>query len=55
MRPEELKELKGDSSKIRTELRWVPEYTFETLMDEIIEYWIDKIKSGNNRLYWGKD
>jgi len=55
MRPEELKELKGDSSKIRTELGWVPEYTFETLMDEIIEYWIDKVKNGNNRLYWEKD
>ncbi len=31
---EELKYLKGDSSKIREELNWKPEYTFETLMDE---------------------
>jgi len=39
-RPEELPYLKGDSTKIRTELGWRPEYTFEMLMDEMIEYWI---------------
>ena len=38
LRPEELKYLKGDSSKIR-ELGWKPEYTFESMMDEMIEYW----------------
>ena len=40
MRAEELKYLKGDSSKIRKVLGWKPEYTFETLMDEMIEHWI---------------
>ena len=40
LRPEELKYLRGDSSKIREELNWKPEYTFETLMDEMIEFWI---------------
>ena len=39
LRPEELKYLKGDSSRIRA-LGWEPEYTFETLMDEMIEYWL---------------
>lgn len=38
-RPEELDYLKGDSTKIRTQLGWVPEYTFETMLDEMIEYW----------------
>ena len=38
-RPEELKNLKGDSSKIRSELGWEPKYTFETMIDEMIEYW----------------
>jgi len=38
-RPQELKYLKGDSSKIRKELGWVPSYTFETLLDEMIEHW----------------
>jgi GDPmannose 4,6-dehydratase len=40
LRPEELKYLKGDSTKIRTKLGWSPEYTFETMLDEMIEYWI---------------
>ena len=39
MRAEELKYLKGDSSKLRTVLGWKPKYTFETLMDEMIEHW----------------
>jgi len=44
LRPEELKYLKGDSSKIREELNWKPEYTFETLMDEMIEFWMKEFK-----------
>ena len=40
LRPEELKYLKGDSSKIRA-LGWEPEYTFETLMDDMIDHWIN--------------
>ena len=40
LRPEELNYLKGDSSSIRS-LGWEPEYTFETLMDEMIEHWLD--------------
>ena len=39
LRPEELKYLKGDSTRIR-ELGWAPEYTFETMMDEMIEHWM---------------
>jgi GDPmannose 4,6-dehydratase len=39
MRPEELKYLCGDSSDIRTVLGWKPAYTFETMLDEMIEYW----------------
>ena len=44
MRPEELKYLKGDSTKARTVLGWEPEYTFETLLDEMIDYWKEKIR-----------
>jgi len=40
MRPEDLKYLKGDSTKLRETLGWKPEYTFETLMDEMIEHWL---------------
>jgi GDPmannose 4,6-dehydratase len=44
MRPEELKYLKGDSTKIRETLGWKPEYTFETLMDDMIDGWMGKLK-----------
>ena len=37
-RPEELKDLKGDSSRIREELGWSETYTFESMMSEMIEY-----------------
>tara|TARA_R110002020_G_scaffold59538_4_gene162244 strand:+ start:940 stop:1926 length:987 start_codon:yes stop_codon:yes gene_type:complete len=40
MRPEELKYLKGDSSKARSVLGWKPKYTFETLLDEMIVHWL---------------
>ena len=39
MRPEELKYLCGDSSETRKTLKWEPEYTFETMLDEMIEKW----------------
>jgi GDPmannose 4,6-dehydratase len=39
MRPEELKYLKGDSSKAREILGWKPEYTFSSMIDEMIERW----------------
>lgn len=42
-RPEELPYLKGDSSRIRA-LGWKPEYTFESMMDEMIEHWKPWIK-----------
>lgn len=39
LRPQELPYLRGDSTKIRTELNWKPDYTFESLMNEMIEFW----------------
>jgi GDPmannose 4,6-dehydratase len=38
-RPQELEHLKGDSSKLRGLTGWSPKYTFETMMDEMINYW----------------
>lgn len=43
LRPEELPYLKGDSTRIRA-LGWTPEYTFETMMDEMIEYWMVQLR-----------
>jgi GDPmannose 4,6-dehydratase len=42
-RPEELDDLKGDPSKIKNELGWEQEYSFEDMIDEMIEYWDNKI------------
>ena len=39
MRQEELKYLKGDSSKTTKVLGWRPEYTFSSMIDEMIERW----------------
>mgnify|MGYP001397184740 FL=1 len=47
IRPEELDYLKGDSTKIRTQLGWEPEYTFETMLDEMIEHWLNFLKIKN--------
>jgi GDPmannose 4,6-dehydratase len=44
MRPEELKYLKGDSTRARQTFGWEPEYTFENLMDEMIEHWDEQIR-----------
>jgi GDPmannose 4,6-dehydratase len=40
-RPEELNNLKGDSSKLRKITGWKPKYTFESMLDEMIEYWLE--------------
>lgn len=37
-RPEETRHLKGDSSKLRKLIGWEPKYTYESLLDEMIEY-----------------
>ena len=44
LRPEELPYLKGDSTKIRTELGWKPTYTFKSMMEEMVDYWLDHFK-----------
>ena len=45
MRPEELPYLKGDSSKIRDKLNWRPELSFEDLIDEMINFWLENYKN----------
>jgi GDPmannose 4,6-dehydratase len=41
-RPEETHHLKGDCTKLKTILKWEPEYTFESLLDEMIKYYQNK-------------
>ena len=40
-RPEELNDLKGDSTKLRELTNWSPIYTFENMLDEMIKYWLN--------------
>jgi GDPmannose 4,6-dehydratase len=43
LRPEELTDLKGDPKKLKKATGWEPEYTFESMLDEMIEYWKNKL------------
>ena len=43
LRPEELHDLKGDPSKLKQHTDWTPEYTFETMLNEMIDYWMIKL------------
>ena len=43
MRPEELKYLKGDSQRTREILGWEPEYTFESMLEEMIDRWENEL------------
>jgi hypothetical protein len=42
-RPEELNYLCGDSTKTREILGWEPEYTFEVMIKEMVDYWSEKV------------
>ena len=44
LRPEELEDLKGDSSRLRKTTGWDPKYTFESMIDEMMEFWIEKYR-----------
>lgn len=41
-RPQETRFLKGDSTKLKNNVGWKPEYTFESLLDEMIDYYLIK-------------
>lgn len=47
-RPEELEDLKGDASKLIKATNWKPEYTFESMLQEMIEFWLDHYKTNKN-------
>jgi GDPmannose 4,6-dehydratase len=44
LRPEELPYLKGDSTKLRETFNWKPEYTFENMMHEMCDHWMDVLQ-----------
>ena len=47
LRPEELHNLKGDSSKLVNTTGWSHDYTFETMLDEMINHWFVYYSDGN--------
>ena len=47
LRPEELHNLKGDSSKLIRTTGWTHDYTFESMLDEMINYWLKKYENKN--------
>jgi len=47
LRPEELNDLKGDSTKLKNTTGWEPKYTFESMIDEMIEYWVQVYETKN--------
>jgi GDPmannose 4,6-dehydratase len=44
MRPEELQYLRGDASKIKNELGWQPETSFEEMIDEMLKFWLSNLQ-----------
>lgn len=46
LRPKEVPLLRGDATLARESLEWEPEYTFKTLIEEMVEHWMEIISSG---------
>jgi GDPmannose 4,6-dehydratase len=44
LRPEELPYLKGDSTKLRELTGWEPTYTFEEMLHEMCDHWMDVLQ-----------
>jgi GDPmannose 4,6-dehydratase len=44
IRPHELNFLRGDSRETRSKLKWKPSYTFEGMINEMLNYWIENYK-----------
>jgi GDPmannose 4,6-dehydratase len=49
LRPEELHNLKGDCTKLKEKTGWSPNYSFESMLDEMIEYWIEFYENRNKK------
>ena len=45
IRPHELNYLRGDSKETRSKLKWKQYYTFETMINEMLNHWIENYKS----------
>jgi len=44
-RPEELPYLRGDASKLKSTFNWSPQYSFETMLVEMVDHWMDILQN----------
>ena len=44
MRPQELDYLCGDATRAKAELKWEPEFDFDSLVDDILEHWLSELE-----------
>ena len=47
LRPEELHNLKGDSSKLVKATGWAHDYTFKSMLNEMVQYWMKEYEDKN--------
>ena len=45
LRPEELHNLKGDSSKLVKTTGWAHDYTFKSMLNEMVQYWLKEYEN----------
>ncbi len=45
LRPSDVPLLEGDSSKFRACTGWKPEYTFEQMIEDLLNYWRDRLRA----------
>ena len=46
LRPIDTPVIIGDNSRIKTDLGWEPRIPFEKTLNDLLEYWREKIKQG---------
>jgi GDP-D-mannose dehydratase len=49
VRAEELDFTRGDAAKARALLGWSPEVSYEEMLDEMIDYWRDRLQGERKR------
>jgi len=50
LRPEELNNLKGSPEKLKNHTGWEPKYNFETMLNEMIDYWFEFYNQNQNKI-----
>jgi GDP-4-dehydro-6-deoxy-D-mannose reductase len=44
LRPNDIPVLVGDPSRLRSDTGWAPEITFDRMLDDLLEYWRDRVR-----------